>query len=290
MLKRSWTAVWRIGAFALLWGILIAPTALIVRGSPPAPGGGLRPDTRLWVELVALVTIVLAAWVMVRFVDRRPFRTLGLSPGTAPRDVALGVGIGTLLVLVSLGALWVPGWIVTSPPAGFSWGALGLMGGVMLANAATQEVLARGYVLQTLETQFDALVAVIGSSALFVLLHAGALVEGGVVPGINLLAAGVLLGLAYLTTRTLWLPIGLHFAWNFLQGPVLGIPVTGQELDAGWTMVRLDGPALLTGGEFGLEAGLASTAVIVGAIVALLAWRPGALSMQGGRQLGESTG
>jgi hypothetical protein len=111
------------------------------------------------------------------------------------------------------------------------------------------------------------------SSLLFTGLHAGALVEGGVLAGFNLFAAGLLLGVAFTTTRNLWLPIGLHFSWNLLQGPVLGVAVSGQALDGGWRLVRLDGPSVFTGGAFGLEGGLLGTTATVSGLVALLLLR-----------------
>jgi membrane protease YdiL (CAAX protease family) len=151
-----------------------------------------------------------------------------------------------------------------------------LLGAALLLNSATQEVLVRGYLLQTIESRFGTLAAVIGSSLLFVLLHAGALVEGGWLPAANLFGAGVLLGLAFTTTRNLWLPIALHFSWNFLQGPVLGISVSGHALGGGWRLIELEGPPIFTGGPFGLEGGLAATAVTAVGIAVLLAagrWR-----------------
>jgi hypothetical protein len=124
----------------------------------------------------------------LRFADGRTFRSLGFAPARAGRDL--------LLELLAL---------------------------LVLVNSITQEVLVRGYVLQTIERSFGGAAAVLVSSLTFTGLHAGALVEGGILPGFNLFAAGLLLGVAFTTTRTLWLPIGLHFSWNFLQGPVLGI-------------------------------------------------------------------
>jgi hypothetical protein len=67
--------------------------------------------------------------------------------------------------------------------------------------------------------------------------------------------AGILLGGAYMLTRSLWLPIGLHAAWNFTQGEVFDVPVSGIA-EHGLVQARMSGPTLLSGGQFGLEASI----------------------------------
>ena len=122
------------------------------------------------------------------------------------------------------------------------------------------------------ESESGSILAIILSAVVFTLLHFGA-IKGAVVPAVNLFAAGILLGIAYAVTKNLWLPITLHFGWNFLQGPVLGLTVSGQSLDSGWRVFRLEGPPMFTGGAFGLEGGLVATATTVFGITALLLLR-----------------
>jgi uncharacterized protein len=153
-----------------------------------------------------------------------------------------------------------------------SWSALFLTGVAMLANTLTQEVLVRGYIQQAIQSESGSILAIILSAVVFTLLHFGA-IKGVVVPAVNLFAAGILLGIAYAVTKNLWLPITLHFGWNFLQGPVLGLTVSGQSLDSGWRVFRLEGPPMFTGGAFGLEGGLVATATTVFGITALLLLR-----------------
>jgi membrane protease YdiL (CAAX protease family) len=125
------------------------------------------------------------------------------------------------------------------------------MGAVTAANSVTQEVLFRGYIQQTIESCFARIAGILGSALLFALFHAG--VIRSVLSALNIVAAGCLLGVGYAITRNLWLPIGLHFGWNFVQGPLLGLTVSGQSLSGGWRVFQLDGPALLTGGAFRLS-------------------------------------
>jgi hypothetical protein len=106
-------------------------------------------------------------------------------------------------------------------------------------------------------------VAVLGTSVLFSAAHFGAF-GGALMPAINVLVCGVLLGVARLRSGGLWLPIAMHTAWNFLLGPGLGLTVSGEEtIAAGSKLLFLKGPEILTGGRFGLEAGIGVTIVTV---------------------------
>lgn len=245
--------------FVVLWALLSAPAVLLLVAGNDDPI--VNPDTRLYLEGFGVLAVLLAAWIMLRFVDRRSLRSLGFGMRRLLPDTGIGLILGSAMTLLALLILWLPGWVETVPIRGFSWFVLGLTAAAMLLNSVTQEVMVRGYVLQTIESRFDVTVALVASSLFFLLLHAGAVIEGGLLAAVNLLAAGLLLGLAYTATRNLWLPIGLHFSWNVIQGPILGIAVSGQAVDSGWSILALRGPAVFTGGDFGLEGGLAATLV-----------------------------
>lgn len=138
-------------------------------------------------------------------------------------------------------------------------------------NTITQELLVRGFVLQTIGAHASAVAAAIGSS-LFVLPHAPAF-RGAWLPAVNVFAAGLLFAIAYLKTSGLWLPIGIHFSWNLLLGPVLGGVVSGgNSLRQGWQMLEVHGPPSWTGGYFGLEGGAAVTISTVIVAIALASW------------------
>jgi membrane protease YdiL (CAAX protease family) len=153
------------------------------------------------------------------------------------------------------------------------WSALTLAAFAMIANTVTQEVIVRGYVQQPIRRQFGVLSGVIISALFFLVLHLGA-IQGAILPAISLFAAGILLGTAYAASGNLWLPIALHFGWNFLQGPVLGETVSGQSLGAGWRLFRLAGPPLMTGSKFGVEGGLIAIVItILGTPIVFFAFR-----------------
>ena len=174
-----------------------------------------------------------------------------------------------------------PTWLI-SPQlnvASFSLGTFAVSAGVMLIAAATEEVMMRGYVLQELMSKFSAATAVIASSLLFVVLHANALIkdEIGIVGAANIFLASVLMSVAYLQTRALWLPIGVHAGWNTTQGPLLGINVSGTDFGQGWHTVAFEGSKWLTGGQFGFEASLFGLiGPLVGIALLLVFLRPGA--------------
>ena len=86
----------------------------------------------------------------------------------------------------------------------------------------------------------------------------------------NSAEAGILLGAAYLLTRRLWLAIGIHAAWNFTQGWVFSVPVSGGDAPLGLLITRRIGPDWLTGGDFGLEASAVAMVVATLAGVGLL--------------------
>jgi membrane protease YdiL (CAAX protease family) len=270
-LKKTWTALWRIALFMLLWGVLMAPGVLLMSSGAEEAGAPIPPPTRLILEAFGAAAVLLAAWITLRYVDRRSFSSLGFASGRIGRDLIAGLVLGAMMILLALGTLWVPGWVSAVPGVSLAGSSLLLMAVAMLLNSVTQEVLVRGYILQAIEAQLGVAVALVASSIVFAGLHAGAIVEGGLLPAVNLFAAGLLLGLAYTTTRNLWLPIALHFSWNFLQGPVLGIAVSGQDLDSGWQLLTLNGPSMWTGGPFGLEGGLGATLATAAGIAVLIA-------------------
>lgn len=268
-LKALLMVIWKIALFLVLWGVLYAPPLLLAVKMLPQPAGIDSPSVRLYIELTGAITILLAAWVMTRFVDKRPFNSLGLTPRHIVRDILLGSGIGLGMMVISVAVLWAAGWATLQTNVAFSPGVLAVVGIAMLINTMTQEVLVRGYIQQTIQSQYGVALAIIISSFIFMLLHLGA-IKGAPLPAVNLFAAGILLGIAYAITNNLWLPIALHFGWNFLQGPVLGLTVSGQSVDSGWKVFRLAGPNLFTGGAFGLEGGLVATATTVLGVAALL--------------------
>lgn len=139
----------------------------------------------------------------------------------------------------------------------------------MVFNVLTQELLLCGFIFQTIRRQSNNVIAMALSAILFAGYHAGAF-KGEWLPVVNVFAAGLLFSLAYITTGNLWLPISIHFVWNLLLGPVLGLTESGKsDLGSGWKMFVVKGPPIFTGGAFGLEGGLVVTLTVLVCIVLL---------------------
>jgi membrane protease YdiL (CAAX protease family) len=129
---------------------------------------------------------------------------------------------------------------------------------VMIMVVIGEELMFRGYILRRFMAVHNKYMALLVSSLLFMLAHAFNS-HLGVLPVINLFLAGVLLGSYYIYTQNLWFPIGLHFTWNFVQGPVLGYAVSGADLESIVVQQPLEGMDWLTGGAFGFEGSVLCT-------------------------------
>ena len=212
-----------------------------------------RPAAIWWSAAGLLATI--SAVVLMRSLAGGPrLRDLGLRtrPGWLGQ-LALGLLIGPLVFLVILAVELLAGWARVAP-GNISASMFGAAAITFACVAISEEVLARGFLLQVLERRYGTAAAAIGSSVLFSLLHL--FNPGAGLPAlIGLFAAGLLFAYAYLATRQLWLPIGLHLSWNLSEGPIFGFPVSGLP-GQGLREVDVSGPALITGGAFGPEAGL----------------------------------
>lgn len=196
-----------------------------------------------------LVGVIIATVFTIAVWERGRW-SLGLAaaPLVALRETLSGVFMGTVLVGAAAVLVILSTDVYHQPGRGFPWGELML---VFLPAVLHEELLFRGYPFQKL-FRWHRLFAILFVAVLFAGLHAR---NPGVTPlGLaNIVLGGVLLGLAYARHERLWLPIGLHLAWNLMSGPIIGHEVSGYE-SAQTVFVELgSGPEWLTGGEFGIE-------------------------------------
>jgi membrane protease YdiL (CAAX protease family) len=221
------------------------------------PGGVLATPADVIFALAVTVLTVLAYKLVVVRMGERPRDDLPFD-GRA-RDAVSGFAQGALVfsAIVGVAALIGTYQVIGLSPAE-DW--LPLLIGTGLMAGVTEEILLRGIVFRWLEDLGGSWVALALSALIFGFLHAGN-PNATLISSVSIaLAAGVLLGGAYMLTRNLWLAIGMHAGWNVTQGLVWDVPVSGFALD-GWVESRLVGDPILSGGEFGLEASVITMVV-----------------------------
>lgn len=201
-----------------------------------------------------------------------------LAPLGALREIGKGLALGAAVVAISMGILALLG-VYQASDIRWDTGALGGLGTGILAGVG-EEILVRG-TLQRILTGFVGPLWALGIiSALFGashILNAGATTLGIIAIALE---AGLLLGGAYLLTGRLWLPIGIHIAWNAVQGGVFGSTISGIDGTRGLARASWSGPELLTGGTMGMEGSLVTVIVglIVGSALLVMAHRQGRLT------------
>jgi uncharacterized protein len=225
-------------------------------------------------ELVLLFSITASIFLARKFLDRRPIVSLGLELN---QRALLDVLVGILITFFQMGLIYgieiALGWTKFD---GFAWqtesgpaiaGGLGIWLGIFLIVGWQEELLSRGYHLQSLESGLNTFWAVLISSSVFAALHLRN-PNASWISTLGIVLAGLFLALPYILTRQLWLSIGLHIGWNFFEGVVFGFPVSG--LDNIFRLLRhtVSGPELWTGGAFGPEAGLlVIPAIVLGSLL-----------------------
>jgi membrane protease YdiL (CAAX protease family) len=218
--------------------------------------------------LAVVVAVMAASFVMTRFVNRKPFAAIGLWLGRrSVRDTAAGVGIGIMMmagifVVELLLGYAAPAWqglaFDRAAPAFLRLALTFTLGAVL------EELLFRGYAFQTLVQGITFGPATVLVSLLFALAHAQN-PNVTVFALFNVALAGVWLSVAYFKTRGLWLPVGLHFGWNFAQTGIFGFPTSGAAFAGLRPIVTSQsGPEWVTGGAFGPEGGVLATLALIG--------------------------
>jgi membrane protease YdiL (CAAX protease family) len=220
--------------------------------------------------LIASILVVIAYIVYVRVVERRPVEELGTQH--AFRELGAGLLVGALLFTVTIGIIAALGGyaIIGVRP----WSAVLLPLGTAIVSGITEEVLFRGVLFRIVEDGLGSWLALAISSAVFGAAHL-ANPNATLMSAVAIaLEAGVLLGGAFMLTRRLWLPVGVHAAWNFTQAGIFGATESGLDL-GGLLHSKLSGPTWITGGTFGPEASVPAllVALVAGTAVLVMAVR-----------------
>lgn len=279
----SYLPAWLLAAsLGQMPGLMLYARYLSARQPDPATVTAQLLDIVNWplgvgisVFLGEVLFILLATFIFVRFLDRRPFASFGfaLSPGWGGEfslGLVLGVGMvaGITLIEWATGLLTLEG-IRSAAELGVATSPLFVLGFLVyfFLQGTSEEIPMRGYLLQSLAEWLGPVGATLVTAAGFSLLHIFNLVYVSFNPLalVNIALFGVVAAYAYFVTRRLWLPSALHAGWNFALGPLASLPVSGLAYRGLLHTTLSDVGQGLTGGDFGPEGGvLATLALLVG--------------------------
>lgn len=247
----------RILGWPLVRALLAILCVVIPMAAAMALSEALPKPIRGPVALLCAACAIVAGYrLYVRKIERRDMVELALPYAAA--ELRTGLGMGALLVVAVTVILMACGAYGTSGTA--AWTALVKPIPEQVMVAFMEEILFRAIVYRLLEQAWGTKVALVVSTLLFVLAHLSN-EHFSIVAALATAVASLALSGAWLMHRRLWLPIGMHFAWNYLYAGVFAVPVSGHAA-SGWIQVSASGPAWLSGGGYGVE----------GSVVTLLAW------------------
>jgi membrane protease YdiL (CAAX protease family) len=230
-----------------------------------------REDVRyLGLNMIVLfIPSILSLLAMARFVDRVPISVFGVTVHQGwLRDLGMGLALAVgMLALTLAGAFLFGKTTVEWSASGSVLPAIGLTLAVLALGALNEELVFRGYPFQIFLKGIGPWGAMLLISSIFGLLHLNN--EGATaVSTLNTVLAGVLLCLAYLKTRSLWLPYGIHLGWNAGLAVVLGYPVSGIDT-VSILKTHVAGSEAILGGSYGPEDGLLGTVIFLAGALAI---------------------
>ena len=268
---------WRFAIFVLaflFFGLVFGTAAIAIMSA----SGSIQPNngTVLVVNgIVSLAVALIVGWLCGKYLEGLPFEAMGasFSKGWAFHLLA-GLAGGTITFAFGAGIGALTGGLSFSANSAAAAGAIAstlLISFVIFgAAAAFEEALFRGYILQTFIRSDLTLFGLVLTSTLFASVH-NANPSASALSWINTFIAGVWFSVAYLKTRDLWLSTGLHLAWNWTQGSIFGVEVSGlTEIVKAPVMRESDaGPVWLTGGDYGIEGGIVTTIALILSTIAI---------------------
>ena len=275
---------WRLLAFALLYffvfflltaGARVA-YAIAVRVAPTRDINSFLQDAIFRCVLIAAA--LLSGYLCTRILEGLPWRSLGLwfhSRWLRHFLIGSAVGIGSLALAAMIAA--AGGGLRFAFSGGDA--VLGVVQTLVvtavlfIVAALAEEALFRGYPLQTMARAQLAGLGIVITSIWFAGIHLGNPNFKYGLPLVNLVIAGLWFSVAFLRSRSLWFPLGIHWAWNWALASIFGLPVSGITRLAPHPLMKGSdlGPTWLTGGTFGIEGGIACTVALL--ISTVFIWR-----------------
>ncbi|KJD34057.1 peptidase [Tamlana nanhaiensis] len=213
--------------------------------------GQYNPNTyqQMIITLCGLFGTLIVVWIFLKFLDKETFLQIGLNLKNRLKDLIVGLFLGSLIMILAYFLLITLNEIVFIKTL-FKFKELLYSTVIFSAVAIAEEVLFRGYILKNLMISFNKYFALLLSSLLFSLFH-GANQNIDAFALLNLLFAGILLGISYIHTKNLWFPIAFHLSWNLSQ-TLVGFNVSGKDF---YSIINFEilKNNTINGGNFGFE-------------------------------------
>ena len=218
-----------------------------------------------WIIVIATAALIGLYALGVKLLERHWPRDLGM--GKLLPHTALGMVVGFVYMTLVVSTIVAVG-CATMGHNDFAWGDILQAFLLFLTVGVGEEMIFRGIVFRQIDERWNTWAALIVSALLFGFTH---LPNDGATWWSSLaiaIEAGLMLAVAYKWSGTLWLPIGIHWAWNFAQGNIYGAAVSGTEAGSSVLNINAYGPDIITGGVFGPEASI--IAVIFGLLITII--------------------
>ncbi len=252
----------RAGVFALIaiLGYVIFPVVMAAFGTP----------ILVTATLGTFAAAAVANVVVLRIYERGQLTDIGLGwTAASRRNLSLGLlgGIGAALIVIAGPILVRQADLVPVPNEHMQWPSLLFVSIVLLFGAVGEEMLFRGYLFQVLVKAIGPFATMLPMAVVFGLAHSGN-PSFTLLPFVNTVLWGVVLGYSFILSGDLWLPIGLHFGWNWTL-PLLGVNLSGFTMSVTGYSMHWNIGGLWSGGDYGPEGGLLTTAILVLLVVYL---------------------
>ncbi|UJF31286.1 CPBP family intramembrane glutamic endopeptidase [Paenibacillus hexagrammi] len=225
----------------------------------------------MYAQFIGFVGSVFVSYVIF---ERRNRWSIGLGTRFFGRRLGEGFAAGVILISLSCGLIWISRGVKLHAVEGGVLFSSDMLWGVFLfiCVGINEEMFARGYLQGLVNHRFGPRTGIAVSSLVFALLHAfNPGMWNNPLPVLNLLLAGLLFGVSREASGGLWMPIAMHFSWNFFQGNVYGFLVSGTQTKSVFH-IQQQGPDWISGGAFGAEGSLITSMVLIGGILAIRAY------------------
>lgn len=265
----AWWLAWLVTVFIIVGGGVVGSIiGTAVLGSDPTSW------SHQYSELFVFGFTLLALFLWVRLKEGRPLATVGFPSGGAVRKFLQGLVIGAVMMTLPVLFLLATGEYAPGESEHSVSGLAALLPvlpllAVFAVQGSTEEAVTRGHMLQMGARQLPGWVAILGSSILFAVIH----INFDPLILLSLTFYAIFACLVALQQGSLWLISGIHVGWNFFQGNVFGLPVSGHPRA---TALFSIGPAegssdTMSGGDFGVEASLPGIVILLVALI--ISWR-----------------